>query len=189
MSVAAHALSVSRALLAVPLVVALQGGAAAAALAILLLAIVSDVLDGVLARRSVRPDGRFGAYLDVGADAVFLLSGLTTLWALGRMPAWLPIVAAAMLARFFATSPRATGPRYDPVGKHYGTLLYGVLAVWLLGAPEPVRHATLVAVAVATVASLVGRTRFLRGGGHGCPAGGEAMSRARARHGETGGAA
>ena len=189
MSVAAHALSVSRALLAVPLVGALECGAAAAALAILLLAIVSDVLDGVLARRSVRPDGRFGAYLDVGADAVFLLSGLTTLWALGRMPAWLPIVAAAMLARFFATSPRATGPRYDPVGKHYGTLLYGVLAVWLLGAPEPVRHATLVAVAVATVASLVGRTRFLRGGGHGCPAGGEAMRRARARHGETGGAA
>ena len=163
MRVAAHALSVSRALLAVPLVVALHGGAAAAALAVLLLAIVSDVLDGVLARRSVRPGGRFGAYLDVGADAVFLLSGLTTLWALGRMPAWLPIVAAAMLARFFATSPRATGPRYDPVGKHYGTLLYGVLAVWLLGAPAHVLQVTLVLVAVATAASLVGRTRFLRG--------------------------
>lgn len=161
MSTIANLLSVARALLAVPLVVALSAGEAAAALAVWAAAVATDVLDGRMARRDGRARGRrLGAYLDVAGDAVFLLSGLTVLWTLGALPGWVPLLSVAMLARFFATSP-STGLVYDPVGRHYGTILYGVLGLWILGAPPGVRGAVLAALAVASIASLVGRSRYL----------------------------
>lgn len=170
MSAVPNALSVLRALLAVPLVWALIVGAQAAAFAVFALAVATDVLDGRLARRlqrdpsttaAVTVRGRpLGAYLDVGGDAVFLVSSLTASWALGALPGWVPLVAVAMLARFFASSP-AAGLVYDPFGRHYGTILYVVLGSWLLGVPPAVRGAVLATVVVATVASLVGRSWFL----------------------------
>jgi phosphatidylglycerophosphate synthase len=160
------ALSASRALLALPLAWALGVGDQAVALVVFGLAAVSDVLDGRLARRlgpSAAADrgGRRGALFDVGADAVFLLSGLVASWALADLPGWVPLVAAAMLVRFLATSP-AGAPLYDPVGRHYGTLLYVVLGVWILEAPAVARGGALVVLVIATGASLIGRTWFLR---------------------------
>lgn len=178
MRAAADALSLARALLALPLMWALASGRVTVALVVLALAVVSDVLDGRLARRAPPLGGadlvsaassptagvrrRRGAYLDVGADAVFLLAGLTALWALGHLPVWLPLVAMAMLLRFFLTSPGSAGPRYDPIGRQYGTMLYAVLALWLLDAPDLAKQAALVVVVIVTAAALVGRTRFLR---------------------------
>ena len=179
MSHVADALSLARALLALPLVWALVSDAPVTALVVLGLAVGSDVLDGRLARRAATsadgtaqasaaagPSGgarrRRGAYLDVCADAVFLLAGLTALWALGRLPVWLPLVATLMLARFFLTSPSSSGLRYDSIGRHYGSMLYAVLAVWLLGASDPAKQAALLVVAIVTAVALVGRTRCLR---------------------------
>lgn len=166
MTLAPDVLSASRALLALPLVWALVVGDQVVALGAFGLAAVSDVLDGRLARRpgsggDPERARRRGAYLDVGADAVFLLAGLTASWALDTLPAWVPLVAAAMLARFFATSP-AGSLAYDPFGRHYGTLLYVVLGVWLLDPAHAVRSAVLVAFGLATGASLLGRTWVLR---------------------------
>ncbi len=102
-----------------------------------------------------------GALFDVGADAVFLLSGLAASWVLADLPGWVPLVAAAMLARFLATSPTGA-PLYDPVGRHYGTLLYLVLGVWILDTAPAARGGVLAVWVVATGASLVGRAWFLR---------------------------
>lgn len=166
MTLAPDVLSAARALLALPLVWALVAGDRVVALAVFGLAAVSDVLDGRLARRTGSGGDpgrgrRRGAYLDVGADAAFLLTGLTASWALGSLPPWVPLVAAVMLARFFATSP-AGALAYDPFGRHYGTLLYAVLGVWLLDPAPAVRGAVLVGFGLATAAALVGRTWFLR---------------------------
>lgn len=168
MRAAANALSVVRAGLALPFAWALIAGAEGMALALWLLAAGSDVLDGRLARRSAgfggpsdAADRRIGAHLDVGADAVFTLSGLITLAWLGAVPAWLPLIAVAMLARFVGTASLGRLV-YDPVGRHYGTLLYAVLGVWILGAPATVRAGFLMAVVLATMASFLSRTLFLR---------------------------
>lgn len=160
------AVSAVRALLALPLVWALGVGDQAVALGVFGLAAVSDVLDGHLARRlgasaAAERAGRRGGLFDVGADAVFLLSGLAASWALADLPVWVPLIATAMLARFLATSP-AGAPLYDPVGRHYGTLLYVVLGAWILEAPAAARGGVLVVLVIATGASLLGRTWFLR---------------------------
>jgi phosphatidylglycerophosphate synthase len=160
------ALSASRAVLALPLAWALGAGDQVVALFVFGLAVVSDVLDGHLARRlggskAADRGGRLGALFDVGADAVFLLTGLTVSWAVADLPGWVPLVAAAMLVRFFATSP-VGAPLYDPVGRHYGTLLYIVLGAWILDPPAAARGGVLVVLVVATGASLLGRTWFLR---------------------------
>ena len=156
------ALSFVRVLLAPALVSALAVGAHGVATLALAAAAASDVLDGWLARRLARaqaPGGAprpTGAYVDVAADAVFLLSGLTTLWLLGQAPAWLPLLALAVLVRFVVTSAHGRLV-YDPVGRHFGTLLYVVLAVWSVGAPDGWRRGALAVVALAAVATLVGR--------------------------------
>jgi len=168
-----HALSAWRASLALPLVWALGAGESGVALAAFGLAAVSDVLDGRLARRLGVADrqGRRGPLVDVAADGVFLLAGLTAAWVHAELPAWVPLVAAAMLARFLATSP-AGAPRYDPVGRHYGALLYVVLGVWLVDAAAVLRGGVLVVLVVATAASLLGRAWFLRTRAGGAPGAG-----------------
>lgn len=160
------ALSLVRVLLAPAFVGSLALGLHVVATAVLVAAAASDVLDGWLARRLARaqapagPPHPWGAYVDVGADAVFLLSGLTAVWLLGEAPGWLPLLALAVLVRFVVTSARGQLV-YDPVGRHFGTLLYAVLAVWSFGAPDDWRRAALAAVAVAAVATLVGRPYHL----------------------------
>ena len=162
------ALSFVRVLLAPFFVGTLAVGAHAVATAVLAAAAASDVLDGWLARRLARaqePGGTphpRGAYVDVGADAVFLLSGLTAVWLIGEAPAWLPLLALALLVRFVVTSAQGRLV-YDPVGRHFGTLLYAALAVWSVGAPDDWRGGALVVVAVAAGATLIGRRVHLAG--------------------------
>jgi cardiolipin synthase len=61
------------------------------ALTLVLVAGISDVLDGVLARR-FRWTSRLGAMLDPAADKLFLVSSYVTLAWLGHLPVWLAVV-------------------------------------------------------------------------------------------------
>jgi phosphatidylglycerophosphate synthase len=99
------------------------------ALALLAFAVVTDVLDGALARRLKASSAR-GAYLDAVADFAVLLSAFVALVGIGVCPPWLPAVIVAMFAQFVLTSRRG-GLVYDPVGKHSGSLLYAVAALTL----------------------------------------------------------
>jgi CDP-diacylglycerol--glycerol-3-phosphate 3-phosphatidyltransferase/cardiolipin synthase len=118
-------------------------------------AAVTDLLDGMLARR-LDAVTRAGAWVDVSADFVLIAAGLTGLVAAGAAPAWVPILAALMFAQFIASSRRGL-PTYDPIGRYYGGFLYGVVAVILLAPDVAVWHAASIAVAAMTVASFGSR--------------------------------
>jgi CDP-diacylglycerol--glycerol-3-phosphate 3-phosphatidyltransferase/cardiolipin synthase len=122
----------------------LLGGAAA-----------TDLLDGALARR-LGAVTRAGAWIDVTADFMLVVAGLTGLVAVGASPAWVPLLAALMFVQFIVSS-RRDGPVYDPIGRYYGGFLYGVLAAVLLAPDVAVWHAAPVAVAAMTAASLGSR--------------------------------
>lgn len=106
-------------------VLAATGHTTVAAL-LLVAAVASDWLDGVLARRwHTGPAG--GAYADPLADLALVVAATTGLATAGLLPWWVLAVEAGMFAQFVLTSnPRR--PVYDPIGKHYGTMLYLTLA-------------------------------------------------------------
>ncbi|MEB3235769.1 MAG: CDP-alcohol phosphatidyltransferase family protein [Cyanobacteriota bacterium] len=84
---AADGLTVARALLGLPLILALAHGQAALAWLLLLLGGLSDWLDGLLARRA-GGGSIWGARLDPLTDKILISAPLLWLGAAGRLPLW-----------------------------------------------------------------------------------------------------
>jgi phosphatidylglycerophosphate synthase len=117
--------------------------------------VLSDAFDGWLARR-LDAVTRFGGFFDAITDIAVILFLLALLSWSGIVPVWVPIAPAVVAGVFLATSSRAA-PRYDPIGKYYGAILYVVVGVLLWGVGPAVRTALGVFVPVASAAVLVSR--------------------------------
>jgi phosphatidylglycerophosphate synthase len=93
----ANGLTALRFLLIVPLVALIVSGQWQGAAAVFSVAILSDVLDGHLARRA-GADSSLGSLLDHATDATLVAAALAALWFVGLIPALLPpLLAAAFL--------------------------------------------------------------------------------------------
>nr|WP_206212220.1 CDP-alcohol phosphatidyltransferase family protein [Wenzhouxiangella sp. XN79A] len=134
-----------RLLLVPPILVLLVQGIYGWALALAIVAGVSDALDGWLARR-FGWQTRIGGILDPLADKLLLVGTYLTLGALGHLPAWLValvvlrdvvIVAGAMVYhfRFEVVQPEPT--QLSKVNTVAQLLLMMVVLVELAGAPVP----------------------------------------------------
>jgi CDP-diacylglycerol--glycerol-3-phosphate 3-phosphatidyltransferase len=88
-----NALTVTRALLVVPVIGLVALGDVALALAVFVAAAATDALDGPLARR--RGATRFGAALDPLADKVLVVGTLAALALRGLAPAWAVVLILA----------------------------------------------------------------------------------------------
>ncbi len=153
------ALSIVRLALAPLIFLAVSDGRLSPALALLALAGVTDLLDGRLARRLDAATAS-GAYLDVVADFGVILAVFVPLMTRGIYPAWLLVMVGVMFVQFVLTSRRGR-PVYDPVGKYYGTLLYGAAFVTLALPDFAVIYGTFRTVVILTVVSLACRIIFL----------------------------
>lgn len=63
-------------------------------LLLMVLAAVSDFLDGWLARRAGMPAEGLGAWLDPVCDKLFILSVLVAVWVTQRPPVWMGVIAS-----------------------------------------------------------------------------------------------
>jgi cardiolipin synthase len=125
----ANALTCLR-LAAVPaLVVAIRADAAWAALAVFALAVVTDVADGIVARRFDEQSG-LGRLFDHAADAVFVTAGAATLAYAGILPLLLPTLIAASFLQYAldAKIDKASGPRPSTLGRWNGIAYYAIVA-------------------------------------------------------------
>jgi phosphatidylglycerophosphate synthase len=115
-----HALTVTR-LAAAPLIffAALAGEMVPAAV-LVVLAMVTDAIDGPLVRRFGRPS-EAGAMLDVWADFLTVFAAFAGLSAGGAIPLWPLLPIAASFALFLITA-RLGGVIYDPVGRYLGAV-------------------------------------------------------------------
>jgi len=125
----ANVITAARLLLALPFaacMLAPDAWHATWAAVILVVAIVSDLVDGVLARRlgSASPAGRL---FDHAADAVFVLSGLVAGAARGAFPWVLPVLVGAAFAQYVVDSyviDRAPALRPSRLGRYNGILYF-----------------------------------------------------------------
>lgn len=152
--------SASRLAMVVPLFGAIVMGRRQAALTWLLAICVTDVVDGVLARRlDAATDA--GAFLDVSADFVVVVVGFVALARVGALPSWMLALIGVMFAQFVLSSTRRR-PLYDPVGRYYGGLLFAVIAVALVIPDEAVWHVLTLGVLGVTLVSWLSRLWYLR---------------------------
>lgn len=123
---------------------------------------MTDVLDGVAARALGATTPR-GAYLDVGADFAVVVAGFGSLAVLGVYPWWLLALFAMMFGQFLLTSGLEGPPRYDPIGKRYGAILYGALGLTLAFPDLALIEATAALLLALTAVTLGSRVAYLLG--------------------------
>ena len=123
-----------------------------------LVLIGSDFLDGFLARKW-GISSKVGTYFDVTTDFVFVFS-LFIAWMLkGFCPSWILIVIAVIFAQFIVTSLYSE-EIYDPVGKYFGSLLYGAAGLRFVLSGQIFYGIVTVGIVVSAAASATSRTIF-----------------------------
>lgn len=143
----------------VPLLVVLVGGGMlfyGAALFLFLL--FTDFLDGHLARKHGACT-KFGTYFDATTDFILVLSLFLTFGPEGFYAWWIPFLVAAVFALFVITGI-AFGRIYDPVGKYYGSLLYGATGLRFIFSGDIFCIVVTAGIVVFSVASILSRAAF-----------------------------
>ena len=92
------------------------------------LACLTDVLDGSLARW-LNAESKFGGLLDASADFYLVLSTSIYLVWNGLVPFWFLCLIVAAFVRFVFFNGAS---RFDPLGKHIGTVLFVALGTVLV---------------------------------------------------------
>jgi phosphatidylglycerophosphate synthase len=121
--------------------------------------IFTDFFDGFLARK-YGLSSKFGMYFDVTTDFVFVFSMFAVLIPKGFCANWILAVIAAVFVEFLLTSLFLT-KLYDPVGKYFGSFLYGMIGLRFVLSGQFFYDTVTVGVVAFAVASIVSRAVFI----------------------------
>jgi phosphatidylglycerophosphate synthase len=146
------------------LMLSIIDGEQAVAFCLFLFAAATDIADGRLARR-LGACTRFGTYWDSTADFLLIFAIFLIFYFKGYYPLFVPILLVFVFLQFVATSHYIAGV-YDPIGKHYGSLLYCAIGLTLLS-PAPFLYGiTTFGIVIASMATLFSRVSCLLFLGH-----------------------
>jgi phosphatidylglycerophosphate synthase len=131
----ANAVSAVRLLLLVPSAYAISNDDWALAAAFFVVAVVTDVFDGVIARRRGEVSA-FGGLLDHGSDALFVTVTLATLATKGMVPLPLPLLAITAFLQYVWDSDALAGAplRASRVGRWNGIGYYALVGTAVIDA-------------------------------------------------------
>lgn len=131
---------------------------------IFILTIITDGLDGYFARR-LNLTSKFGAYFDVTADFIWILSGFLAFVIIGLYPAWLLVIIVLMFLQFIITS-KFKIPAYDPVGKYYGSFLFLTIFIGLISNLTIINNFITLLIIIFSITSITSRILYLIKSGH-----------------------
>jgi len=124
-----------------------------------LFAVISDFADGYFAKK-LQVTSRFGAYYDATVDAVFIITMFGVFFVSGCYPYWVFLLILFMFAQFAITS-FSLEVIYDPVGKYYGSLLYGAIGLTLLFSGQAFYNFVSLILVAVSAASFFSRLSYL----------------------------
>ena len=133
------------------------------AYALFLFSIGTDIADGYVARK-LNSASRFGSYLDVIVDFLFI-SGLYLNFIINQIYSpWILFFIVFVFSQFVLSNLYLKQTIYDPVGKYYGSLLFGGIGLTLLFSNQLVYDIVTFGIIISTLMSLLSRlTYFVRG--------------------------
>jgi phosphatidylglycerophosphate synthase len=127
--------------------------------ALFLFLLFTDFLDGYLARKH-GVSSKFGAYFDATADFILIFAMFLAFGSVGFYADWVLILVAAVFAVFVLTS-RTSSKIYDPMGKYYGSLLYGAIGLRFIVSGQLFCSVVTIGVAAFSAASILSRVTVL----------------------------
>lgn len=123
-----------------------------------LLLLCTDFLDGYLARR-FGLSSKFGTYFDVTTDFIFVFCSFLAFNLKEFVPDWVLVLITLVFAQFVITS-FYSDEIYDPVGKYYGSLLYGAIGLRFILSGQFFYDIATVGIAGFAAASILSRAVF-----------------------------
>jgi phosphatidylglycerophosphate synthase len=118
----------------------------------------TDFADGLLARKW-GVSSKIGTYFDVTTDFIFVFS-LFVAWMLkGFCPSWILIIIGGIFVQFIVTSLYSE-EIYDPVGKYFGSLLYGAAGLRFIFSGQLFYDVVTVGIVISAAASVTSRAIF-----------------------------
>jgi len=127
---------------------------------IFIFAAATDAIDGYVARK-LDSTSSVGAYFDVIADFVFILAIFSAFVLNSVYPFWILLILIFMFLQFIIGS-KSKRLSYDPVGKYYGSFLFLVIFLTLLGDNNFLNSLLLILMVGFTIAAIVSRFLFFR---------------------------
>jgi phosphatidylglycerophosphate synthase len=120
-----------------------------------LIAIASDAIDGYIARK-LGVTSPAGAYFDIIADFILVLTVFVAFVIDGIYPYWILILIVLVFLQFIASS-KFKVLIYDPLGKYYGSFLFLMIFITLLPIESLNYNLLLSLIVVFTLISLLSR--------------------------------
>lgn len=127
---------------------------------VLVMALFSDIIDGYLARR-LNATSNKGAYLDVTADFILILTCFTAFIIRGWYPHLILLLITVMFLIFIATS-NLKKPVYDPLGKYLGSVLMGIILLSFVVHDIFLRKVMLTIFIIFSLVSIIIRILFFK---------------------------
>ena len=138
---------------------------------IFLSAIISDLVDGYVARK-ISSTSKIGAYLDVIVDFIFITGMYFFFSVKGIYSPWLLLVIVFVFAQFIISNILLKQTIYDPIGKYFGSILFGSIGVTILISEQLISNLIVftdqivytmvtVFIVISSLASLLSRFTYL----------------------------
>ncbi len=124
--------------------------------ALFLFSIGTDLADGYISRK-IGANSKFGANLDAAVDFAFINAMYLTFILKGIYPTWILLLIIIMFAQFILTNHYSRKTIYDPIGKYYGSLLFGGIGLTLLFPTQLIYNIVTIGILVSTVAAILSR--------------------------------
>ena len=138
---------------------------AIAVYALFLFSISTDLVDGYVARK-LQSTSKLGAYFDLTVDFLFISGMFLTFINKELYPPWILITMLFVFSQFILTNLYAKRTVYDPIGKYYGSFLFGGIGLTLLFPDPLVYQVVTIGIVVVSVGSLLSRLIFFLKGSY-----------------------
>ena len=129
--------------------------------AVFVFAVCTDFLDGYTAKK-LGATSQFGSYFDVTADFILVIGMFVTFFTAEIYSVWVIVLIASVFLQFIVSNIYSKQTIYDPIGKYYGSLMFGAVGLTLLFTEEIAYSIVTAGIAVTSVASIVSRLIHLQ---------------------------
>jgi phosphatidylglycerophosphate synthase len=127
---------------------------------IFLASIVTDLLDGYVARK-LKVTSKIGAYLDVIVDFLFIFGMYVTFVLKEIYSPWILLVIVFIFTQFVISNIILKQTIYDPIGKYYGSILFGGIGITILSTEQQIIGLITSFIIIAALLSLLSRFYYL----------------------------
>jgi cardiolipin synthase len=131
-----------------------------AAFILFLFSISTDIIDGYVARK-LGFASKLGAYLDVTVDFLFIIVMYLTFSFKEIYSPWVLIIIVFVFTQFFVSNIILKRTIYDPIGKYFGSILFGGIGLTILFSDQLIYTLVTTLIVIAALASLLSRFIFL----------------------------